>query len=68
MTTKGAKKETAKAKGAEEITFKCRICEETKPYSDMVVMTRFFPPLTACKSCALKMDYAEEREQSQEVS
>jgi hypothetical protein len=64
MTAKSVKKESAKAGEAPQIKFKCRFCEAVKPYSEMVVMPRFFPPLTACQSCALKMEYAEEREQN----
>ena len=63
MTTKIVKKEIVTASVMDKITFKCRFCEAVKPYSEMVIMPRFFPPLTACQSCALKIEYAEEEEQ-----
>jgi len=66
MAVKAEKKESATPHKVREITFKCRFCEKVKPYRDMVMLTRYFPPLTACQSCALKLEYAAE-EPSQEV-
>ena len=34
-----------------EITFKCKFCGRTKPIREMVVPTRFYPPVTACRDC-----------------
>ena len=52
MTTEIEKGEGSKAK---EITFKCKLCEKSKPLDEMVVLTRFFPPLVACRDCEKKM-------------
>lgn len=41
-------KETSKTK---EITFNCKFCEQSKPLTEMVVLTRFFPPVVVCKDC-----------------
>lgn len=42
------------AKKAKEIIFTCKYCENDKPLSEMVVVTRFSPPLVACKACEKK--------------
>ena len=67
MTTKGEKKESIKTSEFKAITFKCRFCGEVKPYSEMVIMPRYFPPLAACRSCSLKVEYAPKEEPNQEV-
>ncbi|MFC2024896.1 hypothetical protein ACFLTG_00570 [Chloroflexota bacterium] len=50
---------TKKEKGAKskvkEVTFKCRVCEGSKPLEELVVLTRFFPPIVACRDCEKKM-------------
>ncbi len=50
------KNENVEAKRAEEITFECRFCGMAKPLKDMRFLTRFFPPLVACRDCEKKMD------------
>ncbi|MFC1928854.1 hypothetical protein ACFLUK_00265 [Chloroflexota bacterium] len=52
MTTETEKEEESEVKG---ITFKCKLCEESKPISEMVVITSFFPPVIACQDCEKKM-------------
>ncbi len=52
MTTEIEREEESKAK---EITFKCKFCDRSKPLDEMVVITRFFPPIVACRDCAKKM-------------
>ncbi|MFC2052165.1 hypothetical protein ACFLT4_05500 [Chloroflexota bacterium] len=52
MATETEKEEKSEAK---EITFKCKFCEEFKPISEMVVLTKFFPPVIACQDCEKKM-------------
>ncbi|MDO8687487.1 MAG: hypothetical protein Q7K41_02740 [Dehalococcoidales bacterium] len=52
MTTDTAKRKESKAK---EVTFKCKFCEESKPLNEMVVLTRYFPPMVACRACEKKM-------------
>ena len=47
--------EGAKAKKSKEITFKCKFCERLSPLDEMVVLTRFFPPIVACQDCEKKM-------------
>jgi hypothetical protein len=47
-------KENSTQIGAEqniEIAFKCHFCGETKPFSELVIQTRYFPMLTSCRSC-----------------
>ena len=46
--TEAQSKPAAKAK---EIMFTCKYCEKDLPLSQMVVVTRFSPPLIACKAC-----------------
>ena len=60
MAAKTAKKkeeksEAKEAKEAKETTFKCGFCGESKPLSEMTVITRFFPQLVACRDCERKM-------------
>ncbi len=38
--------------GEMEIRFKCQLCEQQKPLSDMRTVTRFVPVLVVCKDCA----------------
>ena len=52
MTTELEKGEEPKAK---EVTFKCKFCERSKPLDEMVVLSRFFPPIVACRDCEKKM-------------
>ncbi len=49
-----AKKREEGAK-VEQITFQCRVCEKSQPLDEMVVITRFFPPIAACRDCEKKM-------------
>jgi hypothetical protein len=35
-----------------ELVFVCKFCGETKPFGDLVIMRQYYPPITACKSCA----------------
>ncbi len=53
MATKNIKNdEQPKAK---EVTFKCKFCEKSKPLNEMVILTRFFPPIVACRDCEKEM-------------
>ncbi len=52
MTTELKGGEESKAK---EVTFKCKFCEKSKPLDEMVVLTRYFPPIVACRDCDKKM-------------
>ena len=52
MTTSVEKEEESKVK---EVIFKCKFCEKSKPLDEMVVLTRFFPPVVACRDCEKKM-------------
>ena len=56
MTPEKKKKEETKprtsTKGKDkDIIFTCKYCEKDKPLSEMVVVTRFSPPLVTCKDC-----------------
>jgi hypothetical protein len=42
-------------KKSKEVTFKCRFCGKAKPLDEMVVLTRYFPLIVACRDCAKKM-------------
>jgi len=55
MTTQLKDKEESKTKETREITFRCKYCGRTKPLSEIITLTRFFPPLVACKDCERKM-------------
>ncbi len=44
---------------AEETTFKCKFCEETKPISEMTILPRYFPPMVACIDCSKKIEAQE---------
>jgi len=48
---------TGAEKGSKEkeITFKCKFCEESKSIDEMVVLTRYFPPVVACRECEKDM-------------
>lgn len=65
-----AKEKPAKVspeKEVKEFTFTCKFCGETKPLSEMILQTRFFPVLTSCRACertlqSLKMEELPEEE------
>ncbi len=48
MTTEEKKTSGPKEK---KLTFKCNYCKKTKPFGDMVVVTRYFPAVVMCKQC-----------------
>ena len=52
MVAKKGKGEKSKVKG---VTFKCRVCEGSKPLEELVVLTRFFPLIVACRDCEKKI-------------
>ncbi|MFC2016130.1 hypothetical protein ACFLUF_00255 [Chloroflexota bacterium] len=37
------------------VTFKCKFCEKSKLLEEMVVITRFSPPIVTCRDCEKKM-------------
>ena len=49
--------ETEKEKEAEveELTFKCKSCGQSKPLDEMMILSRFFPPIVACRDCEKKI-------------
>ncbi|MBI4181213.1 MAG: hypothetical protein HY528_04710 [Chloroflexi bacterium] len=47
-----AKKKESKEKG---ITFQCKFCEKFKALEEMILLTRFSPPLVACRACEKRM-------------
>jgi len=49
------KKEPEAPSQPDVITFRCRACEESKPLDEMVLVTRFFPPIAVCRDCERKM-------------
>ena len=48
-TTKSGSK--AKKHKTDEVTFKCRLCEEQKPISEMKIIARFRPFIVVCRDC-----------------
>ncbi|MFC2010461.1 hypothetical protein ACFLVU_04190 [Chloroflexota bacterium] len=52
MAAETGKVEKPKTK---KITFKCKFCEKSRPLDEMVVMTRYFPPIVACRACEKKL-------------
>jgi hypothetical protein len=48
-------KEASEAKKTKKITFRCRFCGRSKPLDKMELLTRFFPPIVACRDCERKM-------------
>lgn len=48
MTTEEKKISGSKDK---KITFKCNYCKKTRPFSEMVIVTRYFPAVVICKDC-----------------
>ncbi len=51
-----AKKSGAEvAAKVEKLTFQCRVCGKSKQIDEMVVITRYFPPVVACRDCEEKM-------------
>ena len=51
MSAKATKEEPK----ARKVTFKCRICEDSKPLAEMVVLTGFFPLVVVCRDCDKKV-------------
>ena len=49
------REEESEEKETREITFKCKFCGMSKPIDEMMVLTRFFPPIVACRDCEKKM-------------
>jgi len=49
------KEENLEVKGTRGVTFRCKFCGESKPLSEMRVITTFFPPLIACRDCEKEM-------------
>ncbi|MBI4188330.1 MAG: hypothetical protein HY529_03885, partial [Chloroflexi bacterium] len=49
MPTKSVKKRGTKAAASDKIVFKCRFCEKSKPLDEMVVITKYFPPVVLCR-------------------
>jgi len=66
VTVEEKGKGKSKAGKPRGITFKCRLCERSRPLDEMVVLTRFFPPVVACKDCAKMIDSKENREEDRE--
>ena len=42
------------AETSKPITFKCKLCGETNLLDEMRFLSRFFPPLVACRECERK--------------
>ncbi len=55
MATELAKHEVQEGMQPEELTFKCRICGQVRPLSQLRELRRFFPIVMACSDCDEKM-------------
>jgi len=55
MATHITDREQPGVKKPGEITFKCKYCGKTWPLDEMRTLTRFFPPVVACRECEKKM-------------
>ncbi len=49
------KRKPEKAAAVKEQTFTCKFCQTAKPIGEMVVITRFMPPLITCRDCEKKL-------------
>jgi hypothetical protein len=52
MAGKAKEKPEAGKKETMEVRFKCRMCGQEKPLSEMRSITRFVPVLIVCEDCA----------------
>lgn len=43
--------EKSKSDDGKGVVFQCRFCQQSRPINEMVIITRFFPPLVACREC-----------------
>lgn len=43
---------TEKSEQKEQIvTFRCKFCKKALPLDEMSIITKYFPPIVACKAC-----------------
>ena len=54
---KSGKKDSTSTGETKEMDFTCRFCGETKPFSEMVLLSRYFPVLTSCRDCDKTLQY-----------
>jgi len=52
MTGETKKEKRPKIK---EPSFECKFCNKTRPLDEIMILTRFFPPVNACRDCGKKM-------------
>jgi hypothetical protein len=50
MSDKSEKK-TAQPEPAKTLMFTCKICGESKPVDDLVILRQFYPVLSSCREC-----------------
>lgn len=55
MATEPAKHEMRERTKSDELTFRCRICGQVKPLSQLRELRRFFPIVMACSDCDDRM-------------
>lgn len=48
----GAENNTGATISGNEIHFRCKFCQETRPLKDLVVMRQYFPQISVCRTCA----------------
>ncbi len=54
-TRKSSESKKPETQESKETTFRCRVCDQPKPVDEMMMVTRFFPPLIVCRKCEKKM-------------
>ena len=47
--------EKGKGSKAKKVTFRCKVCEKSKPLDEMTVLTGYFPLIVVCRDCEKKM-------------
>ncbi|MBN1191395.1 MAG: hypothetical protein JXA46_16690 [Dehalococcoidales bacterium] len=51
-TAKTSAESGESSKNKAEIFFKCKLCGELRPLSELIVIKNYYPHLSACKACA----------------
>ncbi len=51
MSDKSEKK-TTQPESAKTLMFTCKICGESKPLDDLVILRQYYPVLSSCRECS----------------
>jgi hypothetical protein len=55
MAMRLVNRQQSKQEERKEVRFRCKYCGKAKPLDEIMALTRFFPPVVACRDCAKKM-------------